>query len=181
MKITPGSPGVNAATSPGVRELNPTIDTTRASSTSRPWPGVLGAVENVNRSNLEAGFYIHAMVNVLPRIRQFVKQLNATLVKVYDPLLELDFESPVPEDAEAKLKTAKEGVDRWWTKDEVRAQYGDAPLPDNLGAQIVVAGKGAVSLESVLNPEPPPTTSPAADTSKASNDQNLWMALGLVT
>ena len=113
------------------------------------------------RSNLEAGFYIHAMVKVLPRIRQFVKQLNATLVKVYDPFLELDFENPVPEDVEAKLKTASAGVDKWWTKDEVRAQYGDAPLPDRLGEQIVVAGKGAVSLESVLNPEEAPVADPA--------------------
>jgi HK97 family phage portal protein len=82
-------------------------------------PGVIGAVENVNRSNLEAGFYIHAMINIRPRIRQFVRQLNASLVSVYDPTLELGFEDPVPEDTEAKLKAAREGVDKWWTKDEV--------------------------------------------------------------
>jgi capsid portal protein len=48
-------------------------------------PGIIGAVENVNRSNLEAGFYIHAVVNIRPRIRQFVRQLNASLVSFYDP------------------------------------------------------------------------------------------------
>ena len=70
-------------------------------------PGMLGQLENANRSNLDAAFLINAMVNVKPRIRQFVKQLNATLVKVYDPTLELGFEDPVPEDAEAKLKAAQ--------------------------------------------------------------------------
>jgi HK97 family phage portal protein len=120
-------------------------------------PGVLGMLQNANRANLDAAFYIHALINVVPRVRQFVKQLNATLVKVYDPLMELDFDNPVPEDVEAKLNAAKFGVNAWWTIDEVRAMYGDKPLPDQLGEQMIVIGKGAVSLESVLNPEEPAT------------------------
>ncbi len=39
-------------------------------------PGMLGSVENVNRANLDAGFYINAVINVVPRIRQFVRQVN---------------------------------------------------------------------------------------------------------
>jgi HK97 family phage portal protein len=106
-------------------------------------PGIIGSVENVNRSNLEAGFYIHAVVNIRPRIRQFVRQLNASLVSVFDPTLELGFEDPVPEDSEAKLKVAEKGVNRWWTIDEVREQYGDKPLPDKLGSQIYLANNNA--------------------------------------
>ncbi|WP_427007185.1 phage portal protein [Pseudarthrobacter sp. H2] len=113
-------------------------------------PGMIGSVENVNRSNLEAGFYVNAVVNVVPRVRQFVRQINATLVKVYDPTLELDFINPVPEDVEAKLKAASAGVDKWWTKDEVREMYGEEALPGGLGEQIIVQGKGAISLEDVL-------------------------------
>lgn len=114
-------------------------------------PGVIGSVENVNRANLEAGFYIHALINIVPRIRQFVNQLNATLVKTYDPRFELDFENPVPEDVKAKLEAAVAGVDKWWTKDEVRDMYGDKPLPNGLGTQIVVTGENPASLETVLN------------------------------
>ncbi len=119
-------------------------------------PGILGSVENVNRANLEAGFYIHALINIVPRIRQFVKQVNATLVNVYDPDLELDFENPVPEDVEQKLKTATEGVDKWWTKDEVRNLYGDKPLPNGIGTQIIVAGKTPMTLESIVNGQTEP-------------------------
>lgn len=113
-------------------------------------PGMVGQVENVNRANLEAGFYINAVTNVVPRVRQFVKQLNATLIKVYDPTIELDFVNPVPEDEAAKLEQAKAGVDKWLTKDEVRDMYGEKPLPDNLGEQIIVIGQGARTLESVI-------------------------------
>lgn len=122
-------------------------------------PGMLGSVENVNRANLEAGFYINAVVNVVPRIRQFVRQVNATLVKVYDPSLELDFVNPVPEDVEAKLRAATAGTNKWWTIDETRALYGDKPLPDGQGEQIIITGPGATTLESVLAG----TNKPAAD------------------
>lgn len=114
-------------------------------------PGVIGSVENVNRSNLEAGFYIHALINVVPRVRQFVRQLNATLVSVYDPNLELDYENPVPEDIEAKLKAAKEGINKWWTIDEVRDLYGDKPLPNGLGTEIVITGENPTALSKVLD------------------------------
>jgi HK97 family phage portal protein len=133
-------------------------------------PGMIGSVENVNRSNLEAGFYINAVVNVVPRVRQFVRQINATFVKVYDPTLEVDFVNPVPEDVEAKLKAAEAGVDKWWTKDEVRDMYGEKPLPDGLGEHIIVQGKGAMSLEDVLANDPvkpADTTQVATDESKS--------------
>lgn len=126
-------------------------------------PAMLGQVENVNRANLDGAFYVNGMVNVVPRIRQFVKQLNVTLVKVYDPTYELDFVNPVPEDIEAKLKAATQGVDKWWTKDEVRNMYDAKPLPDELGTHIIVQGKGAAQkLEDVVE-DKPEAEPPAAD------------------
>lgn len=118
-------------------------------------PGILGMTENVNRANMDAAFYLHAVINVLPRVRQFVKQLNATLVQVYDPSLELDFENPVPEDVDAKLKAAKEGVNKWWTIDEVRDMYGEDPLPNKLGGQLYVP-TATVSLDTIADPNAPP-------------------------
>lgn len=120
-------------------------------------PGMLGSVENVNRSNLDAGFYIHALINTVPRVRQFVKQLNTSLVKVYDPMLELDYVNPVPEDAEAKLAEAKAGVNTWRTIDETRDSYGEKPLPNHQGEQMIILSRGgAQTLESVLEGPPPP-------------------------
>lgn len=127
----------------------------------RVQPGLIGSIENVNRSNLEAGFYVNAVINVVPRIRQFVNQLNATLVSVYNPDLELDYVSPVPEDVEAKLAAASAGVNKWWTIDEVRDMYGEEPLPDGLGEHIIIQGKGgAQTLDTILAGEP---VTPAAN------------------
>lgn len=125
-------------------------------------PGVLGMVENVNRSNLDAAIYMHAFINVLPRIRQFVKQLNASLVSVYDPTLELDFENPVPEDVAAKLNAADKGTNKWWTIDEVRALYGDKPLPDGLGEGLYLPNTNA-TLQDIADgtARPSPATPPA--------------------
>ena len=129
-------------------------------------PGILGMTENVNRANLDAAFYLHAYINVLPRIRQFVRQLNVTLVKVFDPTLELTFVNPVPEDVEAKLKAVSAGVDKWWTKDEARALYGDDALPNKLGETIYMPNNNA-PLESIADgsakPTPTPPTPPAAE------------------
>jgi HK97 family phage portal protein len=96
-------------------------------------PALLGQVENVNRANLDAGIYMNGVTNVVPRIRQFVKQLNATFVKPFDPAFELDYVNPVPEDLDAKLKEATDTVNKIRTIDESRELYGLAPLPDHLG------------------------------------------------
>jgi HK97 family phage portal protein len=132
-------------------------------------PGMIGSVENVNRANLEAGFYINAVVNIVPRVRQFIRQLNATFVSVYDPTLELDFVSPVPEDKEFKLKEVSEGVDKWWTKDEARQKYGDDDLPNGTGKQIIVNGASSMPLEDVLAGAnlPLPAAAPVAPAGKA--------------
>lgn len=132
-------------------------------------PGILGSVENVNKANLEAGIYINALINVVPRVRQFVRQLNASFVKVYDPDLFLDFVSPVPEDVEAKLKAASAGVDKWWTKDEVRNMYGEEPLPDGLGEMIIVSGVSATPLDTVMAGEP---VTPAANVDNPEDPDN---------
>lgn len=128
-------------------------------------PGMIGAVENVNRANLEAGFYINAVVNILPRVRQFVAQMNATLVSVYDPTLELDFVSPVPEDKEFKLKEATESVDKFRTKDEARRMYGEDPLPDGVGEQMLAPTTSAALQDVLSGNVQRPATAAAVETS----------------
>lgn len=117
-------------------------------------PYTIGSVEDVNLATAKAARAQHAEINTEPRLRQFVRQLNATFVTVYDPNLFLDFDSPVPEDEAAKLAEATAAVDKWMTKDEVRNMYGEEPLPDKLGEQIIIVGKGAITLDDVVNGEP---------------------------
>ncbi|MEB0287220.1 phage portal protein [Cryobacterium sp. 10S3] len=116
-------------------------------------PALLGMAENVNKATADAATYINAIINTVPRMRQYINLLNKILVKVYDPTLELDFKNPVPEDVEAKLKQAMELTNKVFTIDEIRALYGLKPLPDNLGDQFYIP-TATVTLESVANAEP---------------------------
>lgn len=127
-------------------------------------PGILGMTENVNRSNMDAAFYLHAVINIVPRVRQYVRQLNASLISIYDPSLELDFENPVPEDVQAKLSAAEKGVNNWMTIDEVRNMYGEKPLPDGLGEQLYIpATKAPLAnvADGTATPQPATALSPA--------------------
>lgn len=99
---------------------------------------MIGMTKEFNRANMDGARYAHYLINVVPRLRKEVRMWNNALVKPYDPTLELYFDNPVPEDVEAKLKEATEGVNSWLTIDEVRAERGLDELPGGLGAQLYV-------------------------------------------
>lgn len=131
-------------------------------------PYMIGSVEDVNLATARAARTQHAEINVVPRLRQFVKQLNSTLVSVFDPMLELDFDNPVPEDIDAKREYVEGAVNRSITADEARALYGMEPLPNGLGTHIVITGKGApVTLDAVVSGETLPSTTQPAGASKS--------------
>lgn len=117
-------------------------------------PAVVGMVENANRSIMDGAIYTHTINNVLPRIEDWVELQNSSWIQVYDPTLELDFISPLPEDTDTKLKEAAAGTNTWMTIDETREQYGMKPLPDGLGAQIYAQGTLAPLERIAAAPEP---------------------------
>lgn len=120
---------------------------------------MLGMTADYNRANIDGARYINAMINTLPRMRQFVGLLNMQIVKPAMPGFVLDFENPVPEDVAAKLAAATAGVDKWWTKDEVRTMYGDEALPDGQGEEIL-APLSVVPLSTLIAPPAPATAEP---------------------
>lgn len=117
-------------------------------------PSMLGMVENVNKANNDGALEIHHKLNTIPRLDRFLDLLNAVLVTPYDRNYEFDFESPVPEDKESKLKEAEGGVNKWMTIDEVRALYGMDPLPNGDGNQLYVQGI-MTPLKAISSPSKP--------------------------
>lgn len=104
-------------------------------------PSILGMTENVNKANADAADYIHAKTNITPRVKKLVRQIQKSLISVYDPTLVLGFENPIPEDIETKLKAAKEGVNAWKTIDETREEFGLDALPNGAGEVIYIDNK----------------------------------------
>lgn len=117
-------------------------------------PAVVGLIENANRSIMDGAVYTHTINNTLPRIEDWVELQNTSWIQVYDPTLELDFVSPVPEDKEAKLKEAEKGTNKWMTIDETRELYGMPALPGGLGARIYAQASLAPLDRIATVPEP---------------------------
>ena len=65
---------------------------------------VLGITDDVNRANAEATNYIFALRTIKPKMQLIVSYLNEFLVPLYGENLFLDFEDPVPENTELKVK-----------------------------------------------------------------------------
>ena len=83
---------------------------------------VLGITDDVNRSNAEATNYIFALRTIKPKMQLIVSYLNEFLVPLFGENLFLDFEDPVPENTELKVKemAAATGV---LTPNEQRERY----------------------------------------------------------
>ena len=83
---------------------------------------VLGITDDVNRSNAEATNYIFALRTIKPKMQLIVSYLNEFLVPLYGENLFLDFEDPVPENTELKVRemAAAGGV---LTPNEQRERY----------------------------------------------------------
>ena len=103
----------------------------------------LGITDDVNRANAEATDYVFAKRTIKPKITRIIEQLNEFLVPMFGDgeSLFLDFEDPVPEDKESKIKYYESGLNKGYlTINEVRVMEGlevldnaDVPLlPMNL-------------------------------------------------
>lgn len=65
---------------------------------------VLGITDDVNRANAEATNYIFALRTIKPKMELIVSYLNEFLMPRYGTDLYLDFEDPVPENTELKIR-----------------------------------------------------------------------------
>jgi len=88
----------------------------------------LGIVDDVNRANAEASEYVHMRNVIRPIMKRIVEFLNEFLVPLYGEDLFLDFEDPVPESVELKLKGYEAGWNKWLTINEIRTMEGYEPV-----------------------------------------------------
>ena len=99
----------------------------------------LGITEDVNRANAEAQEYSYAKRCIKPRLEQFVDFVNKRLLRpIYGGEYKLDFEDPIPENTEMRLREAEAGVNKWLTINEVREMYGREALQNGNGDQLYV-------------------------------------------
>ena len=92
---------------------------------------ILGMVKDVNRANVEGTRYIFALYVIKPYMEMIVNTLNEFLIpRITDEAVYLEFENPVPEDIERRLKEIETGLggQSYMSINEVRAEEGLAPI-----------------------------------------------------
>jgi len=91
---------------------------------------VIAITEDVNLANAETAAYAFARWTIKPKMTKIVEQLNEFLVPMFGDDLFLDFEDPVPENVEMKIKKYKEalGPSGWMSVNEVRDIEGLKPI-----------------------------------------------------
>ena len=64
----------------------------------------LGLVEDVNRANADANDYTYQKETIVPRLTLLEEKINEKVMPMYDGGLVAEFENPVPEDREYRLR-----------------------------------------------------------------------------
>lgn len=88
---------------------------------------VLGITEDVNRANAEASDYIFASRAIKPLMQKIVDTLNEFMAPEFGTDLWFDFTSPVPENEAHLLQEYSLGINKWYSRNEIRALKGLPP------------------------------------------------------
>ena len=93
----------------------------------------LGLVEDVNRANADANDYTYQKETISPRLIMIQEKLNEKLIPLYDVGIKCEFENPVPEDRDFRLREKQANIQMGFSSiDEERELEGLEPynLPE---------------------------------------------------
>jgi len=138
-------------------------------------PEILGAVENSNRASAEAAQFLYAHNITRTRLIFLLAELERWfLPKFREPDVFLEFQNPVKETEELKIKKIEMlGKNGYLTRDEVREAAGIDPIGDARGEEILVpynvVGYGPEGYRPAPRPEGPTTEKTTTTTEKTTN------------
>lgn len=89
---------------------------------------IIGLTEDVNRATAETAMYVFMARTIKPLMQHLVDQLNEFLLPEYGEQYEFRFDNPVPEDRTLVIAEYTAGVDKWLTRNEIRAREGLEPI-----------------------------------------------------
>jgi len=118
---------------------------------------VLGITDDVNRANAEATNYVFALRTIKPKMQLIVSYLNEFLVPLYGENLFLDFEDPVPENTELKVKEMAASVGVLSPNEQRERYFGYEPIDgaDEPLAPVTMQPIGTPDTTPEVNPDTP--------------------------
>lgn len=124
---------------------------------------IIGITDDVNRANAEAAIYVFALRTIKPLMQKMVDTLNEFLIPSFgDSDLYFTFVSPVPSDRVALTNEYSLGIDRWISRNEIRANEG---LPPTENGDSLFGTFSSVPIDTVL-PEKVKSAKPVKKTNK---------------
>lgn len=93
---------------------------------------ILGLTEDVNRATAEASIYVFNLFTVKEQMQNIVDTLNEFLIPEFKGAEQyyFTFTSPAKEDRVEVLAEYTQGIDKWLTRNEIRAREGLAPTTE---------------------------------------------------
>lgn len=90
---------------------------------------IVAITDDVNRANADAAIYVFAKLTIDPLMKEYVTTLNEFLLTkiTEDKQLQFVYVSPVPEDRVQKIAEYTVGIDKWYSRNEIRALEGLTP------------------------------------------------------
>ena len=87
---------------------------------------IVAITDDVNRANAEAAIYVFAKLTIDPEMKALTNTLNEFLLPLIEPdtTKKFVYESPVPEDRVQTIAEYTAGIDKWFTRNEIRAREG---------------------------------------------------------
>jgi len=129
---------------------------------------ILGVTDSVNRATADASIYVFNLFTVKELMQNIVDTLNEFLLPDFDEQdkYEFVFESPVKEDRLETIAEYTAGIDKWLTRNEIRAREG---LPPTTEGDTIMGGLNLVPIDTLPAPKKKKTNSKPiekVDTSK---------------
>lgn len=93
---------------------------------------ILGMTESINRATADASIYVFNLFVVKEQMQNIVDTLNEFLIPEFEQAKDyyFTFTSPAKEDRLEVLAEYTQGLDKWLTRNEIRAREGLAPTTD---------------------------------------------------
>ena len=113
---------------------------------------LVGITEDVNRANADAAIYVFSLKTIKPLMQAIVDTLNEFLLPNFgDDRLRFEFKSPVPDDRDALRADFTAGIDKWFSRNEIRGLLGLTPTAN--GDQFI-GTLNQIPVDNTIKPKP---------------------------
>lgn len=119
---------------------------------------IVAITDDVNRASADAAIYVFMKLTIDPLMRQYTNTLNEFLIPeiAEGSTLKLTYECPVPDDRIQTIAEYTAGIDKWLSRNEIRAREGLEPTDngDQFFGQFSSVALDKTKPETVKNAKP---------------------------